>query len=70
MSDIAVATHSLWLETNPNLVILAHAVFWHYKKEFHRLPFKRHGGHHRLETTAIYLNFTDANVIEEFSNKW
>jgi len=24
----------------------------------------------RLETTAIYLNFTDAHVIEEFSNKW
>jgi integrase/recombinase XerD len=27
-------------------------------------------GHDRLETTAIYLNFTDAHVIEEFSNKW
>lgn len=25
-------------------------------------------GHDRLETTAIYLNFTDAHVIEEFSN--
>lgn len=27
-------------------------------------------GHDRLETTAIYLNFTDTHVIEEFSNKW
>lgn len=27
-------------------------------------------GHDRLETTAIYLNFTDVHVIEEFSNKW
>ena len=27
-------------------------------------------GHDRLETTAIYLNFTDAHVIEEFMNKW
>lgn len=27
-------------------------------------------GHDRLETTAIYLNFTDAHVIEEFTNKW
>ena len=27
-------------------------------------------GHDRLETTAIYLNFTDAHVMEEFSNKW
>lgn len=27
-------------------------------------------GHDRLETTAIYLNFTDAHVIEEFSSKW
>ncbi len=27
-------------------------------------------GHDRLETTAIYLNFTDAHVIEEFSEKW
>ena len=27
-------------------------------------------GHDRLETTAIYLNFTDAHVIEEFANKW
>jgi len=25
--------------------------------------------HDRLETTAIYLNFTDAHLIEEFSNK-
>jgi integrase/recombinase XerD len=27
-------------------------------------------GHDRLTTTAIYLNFTDAHVVEEFSNKW
>lgn len=27
-------------------------------------------GHDRLATTAIYLNFTDAHVIEEFSQKW
>ena len=27
-------------------------------------------GHDRLETTAIYLNFTDAHVMEEFGNKW
>lgn len=27
-------------------------------------------GHDRLSTTAIYLNFTDAHVIEEFSKKW
>ncbi len=27
-------------------------------------------GHDRLTTTAIYLNFTDAHVIEEFSQKW
>jgi integrase/recombinase XerD len=27
-------------------------------------------GHDRLATTAIYLNFTDAHVLEEFENKW
>jgi integrase/recombinase XerD len=27
-------------------------------------------GHDRLATTAIYLNFTDAHVIEEYVNKW
>lgn len=27
-------------------------------------------GHDRLTTTAIYLNFTDAHVIDEFTNKW
>ena len=27
-------------------------------------------GHDRLATTAIYLNFTDAHVIEEFEKKW
>lgn len=27
-------------------------------------------GHDRLETTAIYLNFTDAHVLEEFQRKW
>ena len=27
-------------------------------------------GHDRLTTTAIYLNFTDAHVIDEFSTKW
>ena len=27
-------------------------------------------GHDRLTTTAIYLNFTDAHVIEEYANKW
>ena len=27
-------------------------------------------GHDRLTTTAIYLNFTDAHVVEEFTNKW
>jgi len=27
-------------------------------------------GHDRLTTTAIYLNFTDAHVVEEFRNKW
>lgn len=27
-------------------------------------------GHNRLSTTAIYLNFTDAHVISEFTQKW
>jgi len=27
-------------------------------------------GHDRLETTAIYLNLTDAHVVEEFEQKW
>ena len=27
-------------------------------------------GHDRLTTTAIYLNFTDSHVIDEFSSKW
>jgi len=27
-------------------------------------------GHDRLMTTAIYLNFTDAHVVDEFSAKW
>ena len=27
-------------------------------------------GHDRLATTAIYLNFTDAHVVEEFRDKW
>lgn len=27
-------------------------------------------GHDRLTTTAIYLNFTDTHVVEEFSSKW
>ena len=27
-------------------------------------------GHDRLATTAIYLNFTDKHVVEEFSKKW
>jgi len=27
-------------------------------------------GHDRLTTTAIYLNFTDAHVLEEFEKKW
>jgi integrase/recombinase XerD len=26
--------------------------------------------HDRLMTTAIYLNFTDAHVMEEYSAKW
>ena len=27
-------------------------------------------GHDRLTTTAIYLNFTDEHVVDEFSRKW
>ena len=27
-------------------------------------------GHDRLTTTAIYLNLTDAHVVEEYSQKW
>ncbi|MCK4608297.1 MAG: tyrosine-type recombinase/integrase, partial [Gammaproteobacteria bacterium] len=27
-------------------------------------------GHDRLTTTAIYLNFTDAHVVEEYVSKW
>lgn len=27
-------------------------------------------GHNRLTTTAIYLNFTDTHVLEEFARKW
>jgi integrase/recombinase XerD len=27
-------------------------------------------GHDRLTTTAIYLNFTDAHVMDEFASKW
>jgi integrase/recombinase XerD len=27
-------------------------------------------GHDRLTTTAIYLNLTDAHVVEEYSSKW
>lgn len=27
-------------------------------------------GHDKLETTAIYLNYTDAHIQEEFENKW
>lgn len=27
-------------------------------------------GHDRLATTAIYLNFTDAHVVDEFREKW
>ncbi len=27
-------------------------------------------GHDRLTTTAIYLNLTDAHVVEEFEKKW
>jgi integrase/recombinase XerD len=27
-------------------------------------------GHDRLTTTAIYLNFTDAHMMEEYASKW
>ena len=27
-------------------------------------------GHDRLTTTAIYLNLTDAHIVEEYSQKW
>lgn len=27
-------------------------------------------GHDRLATTAIYLNLTDAHIVEEFEAKW
>lgn len=27
-------------------------------------------GHERLTTTAIYLNFTDIHVLEEYARKW
>ena len=27
-------------------------------------------GHDRLTTTSIYLNFTDAHILEEYSRKW
>ena len=27
-------------------------------------------GHDRLQTTAIYLNFTDIHIQEEFERKW
>jgi hypothetical protein len=27
-------------------------------------------GHDRLQTTAIYLNFTDTHIQEEFGRKW
>jgi hypothetical protein len=27
-------------------------------------------GHGRLQTTAIYLNFTDVHIQEEFGRKW
>ena len=27
-------------------------------------------GHERLQTTAIYLNFTDTHIQEEFERKW
>lgn len=27
-------------------------------------------GHDRLATTAIYLNLTDAHIVEEFESKW
>ena len=27
-------------------------------------------GHDRLQTTAIYLNFTDVHIQDEFERKW
>ena len=27
-------------------------------------------GHDRLETTSIYLNFTDEHIVDEFTRKW
>ena len=27
-------------------------------------------GHDRLQTTAIYLNFTDIHIQDEFQRKW
>ena len=27
-------------------------------------------GHDRLQTTAIYLNFTDTHIQDEFERKW
>jgi len=27
-------------------------------------------GHDRLETTAIYLNLTDAHIVDEYLQKW
>ena len=27
-------------------------------------------GHDRLQTTAIYLNFTDVHIQDEFQRKW
>ena len=31
---------------------------------------RRSSGHVRLQTTAIYLNFTDVHIQEEFQRKW
>jgi integrase/recombinase XerD len=27
-------------------------------------------GHDRLQTTEVYLNFTDAHIQDEFERKW
>jgi integrase/recombinase XerD len=27
-------------------------------------------GHDRLQTTAVYLNFTDVHIQDEFERKW
>jgi integrase/recombinase XerD len=27
-------------------------------------------GHDNLQTTAIYLNFTDVHILDEFERKW